>query len=221
MWLWWLRAVDLSAVIDAMLADKTFGGVIDPARIGAAGHSLGGYTVITIAGGITDSALPEAFCRSPAADASCRPPPPTSELRQKMQARLGSDPDFRQRYGKAGDSYRDPRVRAVFAMAPGPGQAFTPQSLGKISIPVAIVSGSADEIIPPAAAAEALAKQIPQATIELFPRAGHFVFIDTCTTVGRLFQSFACGDPAGADREAVHRETIRRAADFFTAALRP
>ena len=219
--LWWLRAFDLGAIIDAMLADKTFGGVIDPARIGAAGHSLGGYTVLAIAGGITDPELLQVFCRSPAADASCRPPPPASELRQRVQARQASDPDFRQRYGKAGDSYRDPRVRAVFAMAPGPGQAFTPQSLEKISIPVAIVAGSADEIVPPAAAALSIAKQIPQATIELFPRAGHFVFVDTCTTVGRLFQGFACGDPAGADREAVHRETIGRAVDFFTAALRP
>jgi len=29
--LWWLRAVDLSAVIDALLDDKTLGGQIDPA----------------------------------------------------------------------------------------------------------------------------------------------------------------------------------------------
>ena len=34
--LWWLRAVDLSAIIDAMLVDRTFGSLIDPARIGAA-----------------------------------------------------------------------------------------------------------------------------------------------------------------------------------------
>src|SRR4051812_2382599 len=40
--LWWLRAVDISAVIDAMLDDGIFGSRIDPARIGAAGHSLGG-----------------------------------------------------------------------------------------------------------------------------------------------------------------------------------
>ena len=195
--LWWLRAVDLGAVIDAMLADKTFGGVIDPARTGgAAGHSLGGYTILAIAGGITDPELLVVFCRSSAADASCHPPPPASELRQKVEARQASDADFRRRYGKAGASYRDPRVRAVFAMAPGPGQAFTPQSLGKISIPVAIVAGSADEIVLRlAAAAQSLASAIPRATIELFPRAGHFVFVGSCTMVGRLFLKLACGDP--------------------------
>ena len=69
---WWLRAVDLSVVIDALLDDKTFGDQLDPARIGAAGHSLGGYAVIAAAGGVTDPARLQAFCRSPSADASCK-----------------------------------------------------------------------------------------------------------------------------------------------------
>jgi len=78
--LWWLRAVDLSAVIAAMLVDRTFGNLIDPARIGAAGHSLGGYTVLAVAGGISNPELLQVFCRSPAADVSCRPPPPAAVI---------------------------------------------------------------------------------------------------------------------------------------------
>jgi predicted dienelactone hydrolase len=218
--LMWLRAVDLSAVIHALLDDKTLGNQIDRARIGAAGHSLGGYTVIAVAGGITDPARLPAFCRSSAADALCVPAPDVSDLRQKSVGRLASDPDFRQRHSAAGNSYRDARVRAVFAMAPGPGPAFTPDSLGKISIPVAIVSGSADEITPPASGAEALAKAIPHAALRLFPRAGHFVFFDTCTRVGRLFLRAVCVDPDGTNRDAVHAETIRLALDFFAANLR-
>ncbi|MGT2436285.1 alpha/beta hydrolase family protein [Bradyrhizobium betae] len=218
--LWWLRAVDLRAVIDAILADKTFVGQIDPARIGAAGHSLGGYTVIAVAGGITDPERLQAFCRSAAADASCRPPAPASEMRQRMLARLETDPDLRQRYGMAGQSYRDERIRAVFALAPGPGPVLTPESLGKISIPVAIAAGSADEIIPPASAAEAFAKAIPHASLKLFPHAGHFVFADTCTWVGGVFFRAQCSDPAGADRDAIHAETIGLVLNFFTATLR-
>lgn len=218
--LMWLRAVDLSAVIHALLDDKTFGNQIDRARIGAAGHSLGGYTVIAIAGGITDPTRIQTFCRSSAADALCVPPADISDLRQKSLARLSSDPDFRQRYSAAGNSYHDARVRAVFAMAPGLGPVFTPESLSKISIPVAIVSGSADEITPPTSGAEALAKAIPQATLRLFPYAGHFVFFGTCTMVGRVFIRAVCRDPDGTDRNAVHAETIRLALDFFTANLR-
>ena len=218
--LMWLRAVDLSAIIDALLDHKTFGSRIDPARIGAAGHSFGGYTVLAVAGGISDPARLQAFCGSPAADALCRSQPDAISMRQERLARLGSDPDFRERYGKAGNSYRDQRVRAVFAMAPGPGPVFVTESLGTIAIPVAIVTGSADEIAPPASSAAALSKAIPQATLTVFPHAGHFVFFGTCTAVGRVFMRTVCRDPDGTDREAVHTETIRLALDFFTANLR-
>jgi len=218
--LMWLRAVDLSALIDAMRADSTFGDRIDPARIGAAGHSFGGYTVIAIAGGITDPERTPAFCRSPAADALCTAQPAVTELRRKTLLRLSADPEFRQRYSLASNSYRDERVRAVFAMAPGPAPSFTPESLGAISIPVAIVTGSADEIAPSASGAEALGKAIPHATVKLFPRAGHFVFFGTCTAVGRLVIGAVCRDPDGTDRDAVHAETARLALDFFTANLR-
>jgi predicted dienelactone hydrolase len=218
--LWWLRAIDLSAVISAVLDDKIFGRQIDPAHIGAAGHSLGGYTVIVVAGGITEPARLQAFCRSPAADALCKPPPADFDMRQKRLARLSSDPDFRQRYSEADNSYRDERVRAVFAMAPGPGPVFTPESLGKISIPVAIVTGSADEIAPPTSGAGALVKAIPHATLKLIPQVGHYVFFGTCTTVGRVVIRAGCSDPGATDRNAVHAETIRLALDFFTANLR-
>jgi predicted dienelactone hydrolase len=217
--LFWLRAVDLSAIIGAVLDDKTLGSLVDPARIGAAGHSYGGYTVIAAAGGIADPSLLEAFCRSPAADALCKPPE-VLEMRKKRLARLSSDPDFRQRYSEAGKSYREERIRAIFAMAPGPGPVFTQDSLGKISIPVAIVAGSADELTPPSSGAEALAKAIPNATLKLFPHAGHFVFLGSCTRIGRAFMRAPCGDPDGTDRDAVHAETIRLALDFFTTNLR-
>lgn len=215
----WLRAVDLSALIDALLRDKTFGNQIDPARIGAAGHSFGGYTVIAVAGGITDPTGVQAFCNSPAADALCAPAPEVMAMRRKSLALLNSDFDFQRRYGKAGNSYRDERIRAVFAMAPGPVPILTAESLAKISIPVAIVTGSADEIAPPASGADALGKAIPHATLKRFPHAGHFVFIGTCTTAGRLFVRGICRDPDGVDRDAVHAETIGLALDFFAASL--
>jgi predicted dienelactone hydrolase len=45
------RRDDVEATIDALLADGDFQPVIDPQSIGAAGHSLGGYTVVGMAGG--------------------------------------------------------------------------------------------------------------------------------------------------------------------------
>ena len=45
------RREDLEAVINDLLAHEEFRNVIDPTKIGAAGHSLGGYTVVGLAGG--------------------------------------------------------------------------------------------------------------------------------------------------------------------------
>src|SRR5215470_5109911 len=45
------RRNDLAAVIDELLTNAEFRAVIDPASIGAMGHSLGGYTVVGLAGG--------------------------------------------------------------------------------------------------------------------------------------------------------------------------
>jgi predicted dienelactone hydrolase len=45
------RRDDIEATIDGLLADKDFRDVIDAKNIGAEGHSLGGYTVVGMAGG--------------------------------------------------------------------------------------------------------------------------------------------------------------------------
>lgn len=215
----WLRAVDLSQVIGGLLKDKTFGSEIDRSRIGAAGHSLGGYTVIVAAGGITEPSRIRAFCGSTAADALCTVPQNISNLRLQSGARLRSDPDFRQRYDAASKDYRDERIRAVLAMAPGLVPVFSPDSLRTITVPTAVVSGSADEITPLDSGAKALTSAIPKAALEVFPSAGHFVFFGVCTRIGRLFLAAVCRDSVGVDREVVHAETIRIALDLFTTAL--
>jgi predicted dienelactone hydrolase len=45
------RRDDIEAVLDAVLSAKTFEGIrVDAARVGMAGHSLGGYTALGVAG---------------------------------------------------------------------------------------------------------------------------------------------------------------------------
>ena len=46
------RRDDIEAILDLALAEKRFAGApVDPGRIGIAGHSLGGYTALGLAGG--------------------------------------------------------------------------------------------------------------------------------------------------------------------------
>lgn len=218
---WWERARDLSVVIDKMLADSKFGPRIDPTRIAAAGFSLGGYTMIEIAGGITDVPAFNAFCASPRADGICKSPPEFPTLVEDFYKLPDTDPAFRAALQHASDSYRDSRVRAVFAIAPALGPAFQPSSLSKISIPVEIVAGQSDQSVPIESSAKYFAKNIPNAKLVIFPgNVAHYTFLDSCPESGRKSRPMLCVDGAGVDRDAIHAKTSELAAEFFAAALK-
>jgi predicted dienelactone hydrolase len=218
---WWERARDLSTVIDFMLADPTFGSRIDSGRIGAAGFSLGGYTMIEIAGGITDPDVFVEFCASPRADSICKSPPEFPTLSEDNRRLSEGDAEFQAARRHASDSYRDPRVWAVFAMAPALGPAFRADSLTKITIPVRIIAGQSDANVPIASSAKYFAANIPGAQLTIFPGAvAHYVFLDSCTEAGRKARPILCTDGEGVDRNAIHANTAALAVEFFRDTLK-
>ena len=101
---------------------------IDAERIGAAGFSLGGYTMIAIAQGHHSLAHFREYCVKPDADGACQAPPEFGDLRAKSKTLANSDEAYRAALANDGRSYRDERVRAVFAMAPALGPAFLPEA---------------------------------------------------------------------------------------------
>jgi len=216
--LWWERARDLSEVISGMLADANFGSHIDPKRIGAAGFSLGGYTMIEIAGGITDVTGFVRFCDSTNADSICTSPPQFPTLFEAFRKLIQEHPEVLQH---ASDSYRDARVRSVFAMAPALGPAFPASQLKKISVSVEIVAGESDQNVPIASSAKYFAANIPGAKLHIFPgNVAHYVFLDSCTTTGRMTVSGICIDATGVDRDVIHAKTVQLALEFFRSTLR-
>jgi predicted dienelactone hydrolase len=218
--LWWLRARDVSTALDDLLADDTFGPRIDRERIGAAGFSLGGYTVIELAGGITSRTKFGDVCRTLVDQTSCKPPPEFSDLIAKGEALAASDPAFARALRGDGASYRDARIRAVFAMAPALGPAVTADSLGKIAIPLAIVAGQSDTIVPVDPNAKYYAAAIPHAELTILPGGvGHYTFVDECTDAGRASRPQLCVDRPGVDRAQVHDAAVDLAVKFFGAHL--
>ena len=218
---WWERARDLSAAIDSMLADPMFRARIDAKRIGAAGFSLGGYTMIEIAGGITNPQAFLDFCASPRADLICKSPPEFPTLVEDFKKLSATDAEFQAALRHAGDSYRDARVRAVFAIAPALGPAFSAASLAKIDIPVDIVAGQVDTNVPIESSAKYFAASIPGSDLTIFPgNVAHYTFLDSCTEAGRKTLPTLCTDGEGVDRDAIHAKTAALAVDFFNATLK-
>lgn len=215
--LWWERATDVRQTLDEILKDPQFAAAIDPNRIGALGFSLGGYTVLELAGAITDRDALVHFCKSKSADAICTPPEmralsPTSRFDE-------SDPDTAQSIARSADSYRDPRIHAVFAIAPALGMAFGAANLASIAVPVKLVAGDADVTVPVDTNISRYARLIPGASTTLIPGAGHYIFLDECLPEGKQLLATLCRDTPGLDRGWIHQETIELAVNFFASHL--
>lgn len=219
--LYWERARDLSVLLDKLLADPLFGPRIDRERIGAAGFSLGGYTVISIAGGQFSQRQFDSFCASPQRDFTCEPQPEFRDAPKLFAELQKTDPPtpgsivVQESLRHAGDSYRDRRIKRVFALAPALGSGFTKAGLGKINIPVFIVVGRADKVTPPPTNAENYARLIRRAKLTILPgEIGHYTFLAECNAHGRSILDI-CRDPASINRAQVHQQVAQLAFDFF------
>jgi predicted dienelactone hydrolase len=219
--LWWERARDVTIAIDRMIADSVFGSRIDPARIAAAGFSLGGYTVIALVGGRTSLGEFARFCSGPNRDFTCGPQLEFPEAPARFDSLRKSDAIVQASLARAGNSYLDPRIKAVFAIAPALGSAFTSQSLGAIRIPVAIAAGAGDSVAPVATNAQRLATLISNAKLTVLPGAvGHYVFLAECKPAG-VREIPICRDAPGVDRAAIHSDVAGMVDTFFRSVLRP
>jgi predicted dienelactone hydrolase len=133
----WERPRDITFVLDVLADEKPHG------PVGAAGFSVGGYTVAALAGAQLDPQAVAAVLTGRA------PLPPIPEfpavlaaLRQKVAEEV-----VLAAVSAAGADVSDPRVRAVFQVAPGIGSLVTPESLRAVPIPVEVRWGGSDTIM--------------------------------------------------------------------------
>ena len=199
----WHRPRDISVLLDYLLNDSNWVNVIDENRIGAAGFSSGGYTVLALAGAIYDPELMSAYCASQERGKDC-------EL-----ATDSSNVDFRD----SSASYKDERIKSVFSMAPAVGSAITKESLTEIELPVFIIASKDDELVSPNYGAIRYAENIPLSDLVLLPSGGHFIFLEcnAITTVVDWFNSELdlCGTQFNLDRDGIRKMVSAKAVSFF------
>lgn len=216
--LWWERATDLSEVLDGMLADPEFGPKIDADRVGAAGFSIGGYTVLALGGARTDISVIIDLCEKQPNATLCHVPE-MKDMGTPEQMLATARRTSGVSLARSNESYRDPRVHAIFAIAPAMGMTLTPDSLHAMRVPVEIVVGSADPFATPKDNADYIRAHIRGARETVLPNVAHYTFLDTCTTEGKQKLGVFCEDPPNVDREAVHTQVDEMAVDFFNRAL--
>ncbi|WP_174872004.1 alpha/beta hydrolase family protein [Pectobacterium polaris] len=214
----WQRPHDLSRVITALLATPEKAGQVDAKRIAAVGHSLGGWTVLALAGGRFNTEQFEKDCLTHVGLASCK-------VYEKMQ--IEKSAASRAQLDK---SLADPRISAVVSLDMGLARGFTAESLAAINIPVLIMAaGYPNEELPAELESHYLAQKLSPAhsAYKEIADATHFSFMQLCKpgaveiiNAESPGDGMICLDGGERSREQIHQEIGKDVSDFLQAAWR-
>lgn len=214
----WQRPHDLSRVITALLATPEKTGQVDAKRIAAVGHSLGGWTVLALAGGRFSVEQFEKDCLTHAGLASCK-------VYDKMQVAKNAASRAQLDMPLA-----DPRISAVISLDMGLARGFTAESLAAIHIPVLIMAaGYPNEELPAELESHDLANKLPPAhsMYKEIADATHFSFMQRCKpgaveiiNAENPGDGMICLDGGQRSREQIHQEVAKDVSEFLQAAWR-
>ena len=200
---WIRRPRQLSATLDWLLGDPEFGSRIHPGRIGAVGHSAGGYAVLALIGGRGDTRLLVRHCtRNREGDAAF------CAYGRPGEGDGGPLPDL-----------RDRRVRAVAAVAPV-GALFGEGAFSGVAAPAQIHRLDADRVLRRPWHADNIVRLMGKRGHPIVhPGAHHFAFIAPFPVAMTGEIGAPARDPEGFDRRAFLSRIDRQILDFFERAL--
>ncbi len=202
----WLRALDVRKALD-IFSKNPMASYANLDEIGFAGFSLGGTTGIWVAGGISDkldklAPTPEFSTSQDFAQANTLLP----TLNKEMMAK----------------DWREPRIKAVFLMAPAWAWIFNQNSLKNIQVPAYIIAPALDDVLVTKNNAGLFARLIPHAVYQEIPgRLTHFIFISALTEAERRKADpadaypYLFKDSPNIDRRWVQQQVVDEAANFF------
>jgi len=200
------RPRQASRVIDAILADPAWKNRIASdsrgPRVGALGHSAGGYTVLALAGATPDLARMRKHCVAEAAE-----DPIFCGLARPGAALPSPAPP-------ATPSLKDERVRAIVALAPA-GVPLTADSLAAVQAATLIYSADLDRFLVPRFHAEWVAANLPAPNLHRVPNAWHFAFMDSPTLSLPSPDGDVAANPPGFDRDAFLKQLADEITAFF------
>lgn len=209
----WERPGDVSRVIDHALGAPGLAAHVDPDRIFMAGHSLGGFTALALAGGRYDAAKLKTFCDTVPGELTC------GILRDWKIAQTPAD-----RAAMEAD-LSDPRIRAFALFDLGGTQSFSTESLAAIDRPMLVFGAPImNSGLTLDSESRALVKALPPETTDYIEpeTLSHFDFLGQCKPGGlELLAREEPGDEiicmgGGEGRAAKHRMIIEAVVRFFS-----
>lgn len=213
------RVHDVSVLIDQLLGDKEIAPHVDVDRIGVAGFSIGGYTALASAGahlGVLDRQL---RCENESSNPVCSLPPEAGFTDADIHALASSDAAFMAALVRDARVVSDPRIRAVYAIAPAFVSLMKVQDFSSLNVPTRVVLAENDQQILLSETLSAISEAIPNAVVVTIPDAGHYSFLASCSFRGKVFVSALCRDSSRIDRDELHGRVGLDAVKFFEASL--
>ncbi len=208
------RPRQVSRVIDFLLAEPEWKDRIDRDRVGAIGHSAGGYTVAALIGGVPDWSRLRVHCETVKDDPACVFRDPKLGVAPGDPAPLVLPTSV-----AASGSVADPRIHAAVLLAPL-GVPFVPGSFKESKATVLLIGAEFDEALARQYHYGYLRQQLPSATARLAPGAGHYSFISLPVAEFRAAFGPAAKDPSGFDRETLQAQLSAEIVEFFSKTLR-
>ncbi|MFT7057686.1 MAG: putative dienelactone hydrolase [Pseudorhodobacter sp.] len=206
------RAADVRALLDMILADPLFGPAIATDKISTLGFSLGGATVLSLAGARLDRSAYLNYCNTVGKGiAGCL-------FFAKGGVDLSTLPEAWE------SDMHDARISKTVAVDPAMTYAITPDSIAAMQDPTLLISLGLDgtrlaeiEVGP---TGSNLAATLPKADWQKFGPADHFAFLALCKeNAPELLKEEGedpiCDDPAGTDRAAIHTQIIAAVSEFL------
>ena len=223
------RPRQVSRVLDALLASPEWGARIPSERIGAIGHSAGGYTVLALAGAQAEPARAAQHCRTAQDDpgfcslgklqtGGATPPAavPTVAVAAATATATpgGAVPSIAAALDGPRVAVADPRIRAVVALAPM-AVVLTPESLAAVTVPARVILAERDTVLNGKYHGQHVAAYLPRAETATVAGAGHFAFMAQPSSPLPSDAGDAAANPAGFDRVAYHATLESQVAQFF------
>ena len=194
----WQRTADFSAILDHLQNNAPYGLLIDSSKIGAVGFSLGGHTVLGLAGAQVKKQKFIDYCDQ------------YPKLSDCIWIQKGVDLKDIDAV-KYGQSNLDPRIKAIVAVDPALAQAYDAKSLQGINKPILVINlGSADKV-PAGINGHNIIKELPSASYATVKGATHFSFLGKCRTLGKYIiksvgEEPICSEVSNRIRADIHVE---------------
>lgn len=210
----WERPRDISRVIDHLIDTPERVALIDPDRIFMAGHSLGGFTAVALAGGRYDAAGLDDFCADHPGELVC------GIFSDWSVAQTPDDIVLMEA------DLVDPRIKGFAVFDLGGTQTFSTVSLGAIERPMLVFGAPVDiSGLDLDIESRALVAALPAHSTQYFEPAtlSHFDFLSECKPGARQIlaeeepdDEIVCID-GSAERRADHQMILEAVTAFFGA----